>query len=55
MREALCGVYGYDYVKYLAELLVFGVLGTAIGLFVRKPFIGMNNFVSEKIEETELL
>ena len=55
MREALCGVYGYDYIKYLSELLVFGVLGAAIGLFVRKPFIGMNNFVSEKIEETELL
>ena len=55
MREALCGVYGSDLIRYLAELSVFGVIGLLIGLFVRKPFIGINRFVSEKIEETELL
>ena len=55
MREALCGTYGHDYVIYLAELLIFGVIALAIGLLVRKPFIGMNDFVSEKIEETEVL
>jgi putative membrane protein len=55
MREALCGTYGYDYVRFLAELLVFGALGIVIGLIVRRPFIGLNKFVSEKIEETEVL
>lgn len=55
MREALCGVYGSDIIRYLAELLVFGAIGVTIGLFIRKPFIGMNDFVSEKIEETEVL
>lgn len=55
MREALCGTYGSAFVKYLGELLIFGVLALAIGLFVRKPFIAMNEFVSEKIEETEVL
>ena len=55
MREALCGMYGADMFRYLAELLVFAVIGLAIGLLVRKPFIGLNKFVSEKIEETELL
>ena len=55
MREALCGKNAYDYQIYLGELLVFAVLALAIGLFVRKPFIKMNNFVSEKIEETEVL
>ena len=55
MREALCGTYGYDYFIYLAELLLFGVVGVVIGLVVRRPFIGMNKFVSEKIEETEVL
>jgi putative membrane protein len=55
MREALCGTYGNAFVKYLGELLIFGVLALAIGLFVRKPFIAMNEFVSEKIEETEVL
>ena len=55
MREALCGTYGSAFVTYLAELLIFGALALAIGLFVRKPFIAMNEFVSEKIEETEVL
>ena len=36
-------------------LLVSGLYLLLIGLLVRKPFIGINNFVSEKIEETELL
>ena len=55
MREALCGMYGYDYLLYLGGLLVFGVLGIVIGLVVRRPFIGMTKFVSEKLEETEAL
>jgi len=55
MREALCGTYGHDYAIYLAELLVFGIVGLVIGLIIRKPFIGVNNFVSEKLEETEVL
>ena len=55
MREALCGTYGHDYLRYLAELMVFGVLGLVIGLLIRKPFIGMNHFVSEKLEDTEVL
>ena len=55
MREALCGTYGHDYLIYLAELLIFGAVALVIGLLVRKPFIGMNQFVSEKIEETEVL
>lgn len=55
MREALCGTYRHDYAIYLCELLLFAVLALAIGLLIRKPFIGMNRFVSEKIEETEVL
>ncbi|MBR3377619.1 MAG: YhgE/Pip domain-containing protein [Mogibacterium sp.] len=55
MREALCGMYRYDFVRYLAYLLIFGAAALAIGLLVRKPFLGMNRFVSEKIEETEVL
>ena len=55
MREALYGMYGYDIFIYLAQLLIFGVAGIIIGLFVRRPFIGMNRFVTEKLEETEVL
>ena len=55
MREALCGMYRHDFAIYLAYLLIFAVIGLVIGLFIRKPFLGMNSFVSEKIEETEVL
>ena len=55
MREALCGTYRHDFALYLAYLLIFAVVALAIGLFIRKPFLGMNRFVSEKIEETEVL
>ena len=50
-----CGIYGHDFIKYLAELMLFAVLALAIGLLIRKPFMGMNRFVSEKLEETEVL
>ncbi len=55
MREALCGTYKHDFVIYLGELLLFAVFALAIGLLIRRPFIGMNRFVSEKLEETEVL
>ena len=55
IREALCGTYRHDYAIYLGELLLFAALALAIGLLIRKPFIGMHRFVSEKIEETEVL
>ena len=55
MREAMCGMYAHDYFIYLGELLLFGVVALVIGLIVRKPFINMNRFVSEKLEETEVL
>lgn len=55
MREAICGIYQYDYLIYLGELLIFAVLAFLIGLVVRRPFIGVNRFVSEKLEETELM
>ena len=55
MREALCGTYRHDFALYLAYLLIFAVVALAIGLLIRRPFLGMNRFVSEKIEETEVL
>jgi putative membrane protein len=55
IREALCGMYGADYWKYLAQLLIFCAVGIAIGLFIRRPFIGVHDFMNEKLEETEVL
>ena len=35
--------------------LLFAVAALLIGLLVRKPFMGLNRFMEEKLEETELL
>lgn len=55
MREALSGMYGNVYIINLAELMLFGLVGILLGVFVRKPFEGVDRFVSEKMEETEVL
>ena len=55
MREAICGLYRYDYYWYLAELMIFGVLGLLIGLVIRKPFVPVNEFIEEEMEESGFL
>ena len=54
MRECICGVYGSTYVLKLAQLLIFAVVALLIGLFARKPFIAVNEFMEEQLEETGL-
>ena len=55
MREAICGLYRYDYWWYLAELMIFGVIGLLIGLVIRKPFVPVNEFIEEEMEESGFL
>ncbi|MBQ9632748.1 MAG: YhgE/Pip domain-containing protein, partial [Lachnospiraceae bacterium] len=55
MREAICGTYGIAYGVDLARLGVFAVVALAIGLLVRKPFMGVNDFLAKRLEETEVL
>lgn len=55
MREAICGLYGMDYLWYLVKLTVFLVLAHIIGLIVRKPFVGVKHFMEEELEKTGLL
>ena len=54
MRECICGVYGSTYVLKLGQLLIFAVVALGIGLFARRPFIGVNEFMEERLEETEM-
>ena len=55
MRECICGMYGSYYGQQLAFLLLFAAAALLIGLLVRRPFMGLNHFMEEKLEETELL
>ena len=55
MRECICGMYGNYYWQQIGFLMLFAVAALLIGLLVRKPFMGLNRFMEEKLEETELL
>lgn len=55
MRECICGMYGNYYWQQIGFLLLFAAAALLIGLLVRRPFMGLNRFMEEKLEETELL
>ena len=55
MRECICGMYGNYYWQQIGFLLLFAAAALLIGLLVRRPFMGLNQFMEEKLEETELL
>mgnify|MGYP000109754392 FL=1 len=55
MREALAGMYGTAYMAGLAKLILFMLEGLLIGLVIRIPFVKLNHFVEERMEDTELM
>ena len=55
MRETMCGLYRYDLYLYQGELLLFFVAAVLIGRVVRRPFIKINKFIEEEMEETGVL
>lgn len=55
MRETIGGMYEGDYMKYLAELLIFAVAALVIGLVIRLPFVRLNHFVEKRMEDTKLM
>ena len=55
MRETIGGMYGDFYVKNLAQLLIFAVVGLLIGLVIRLPFIKISHFMEERMEDTKMM
>lgn len=55
MREALAGMYGTAYMVALAKLILFMLEELLIGLVIRIPFVKLNHFVEERMEDTELM
>lgn len=53
MRECICGMYGNYYWQQIGFLLLFAAAALLIGLLVRRPFMGLNHFMEEKLEETD--
>ena len=54
IRECICGTYGHYYYTQLGFLLLFVGAALVVGLLIRRPFMGLNEFVEEKLEETEM-
>ena len=55
MRETIGGMYENDYWMYMSQLAVFAIAALIIGLFVRKPFMKMNHFMEERMEDTKMM
>ena len=55
IRECLCGVYKYDYIKYLSSLFIFMAVALVIGLLVRIPFEPINHYMEGRMEDTEMM
>ena len=55
MRETIGCMYGSDYMKNLAELMIFAVVGLLIGLVIRIPFVKLNHFVEKRMEDTKMM
>lgn len=55
IRECLCGMYELDYLKYLGSLFIFMGVSLVIGLLVRIPFEGINHYMEERMEDTEMM
>ena len=52
---AIDAMRGNYYWQQIGFLLLFAAAALLIGLLVRRPFMGLNHFMEEKLEETELL
>lgn len=55
MRETISGMYENDYNIYMGQLLIFAVASLVVGLVIRKPFMKVNHFIEERMEDTQLM
>jgi putative membrane protein len=55
MRECIGGMYQNTYSVCLAQLGLFGVAALVVGLVIRIPFMGLNHFFEERMEDTKMM
>ena len=55
MREAIAGLYQNSYLIYLLQLMIFFAAGLFIGLVVKRSFDGINKYMNEQLEKTEMM
>ncbi len=55
LRECVGGLYEMDYAKFLLELCIFIPLALLIGIWIRKPFEKLKNYMKKRMEDTQML
>lgn len=55
MRECIAGMYENSYWIRLLQLSAFAAISLLLGLLVRIPFIHINEFVEERMEDTKMM
>ena len=55
MREAIAGLYQHNYIIYLLQLSLFFVAGLFIGLIAKRSLHGVNAYMHEQLEKTEMM
>lgn len=55
MRETVAGLYGMYYAENLVKLMLFAVASLVIGLVIRIPFMKLNHYVEERMEDTKMM
>lgn len=54
-RAAMFGLYGNDWLMEMGMLAAFLIPALLLGLLLRKPFVPVNEWIEEKMEETKLM
>lgn len=55
MRETICGMYENYFVIHLGQLMIFFLVAAALGILARKPFLGVKQYMQDKMKETEVM
>ena len=55
MREAIAGLYQNQYLIYLLQLMLFFVIGLLIGIFAKRSLGGINKYMNEQLDKTEMM
>ncbi|SDH67620.1 putative membrane protein [Pseudobutyrivibrio sp. 49] len=55
IRECLCGMYKFDYIKNFICLGLFMMVALIIGLLIQIPFEQINHYMEERMEDTEMM
>ena len=54
-RETICGMYGNTWISSMGTLALYLVPALLLGLLLRKPFVPVNEWIEEHLEETKFM